>query len=78
MCNNNVTIVFLDIQFKREISDDIAKIVACQTVRQVLQGLEGAVITSIPGTSGQPPEPSDDKLGICNPSEYIMQYIYTI
>ena len=37
---------------------DISQMVASHTVQRILAGLEGAVITSIPGTSGQgaPPQ----------------------
>ena len=43
------------LQFKQEISEDIAKMVARKTVSEVLKGLEGAVITSVRGSSGLGP-----------------------
>ena len=45
---------FLAFQFRDEITNEIANLVARKTVRQVLRGLEGAVITSVHGTSGIP------------------------
>ena len=42
---------------KSEMVNEVSNAVAAKTVSQVLKGLEGAVITSVPGSSGimQPP-----------------------
>jgi next-to-BRCA1 protein 1 len=49
-------------KFKAEITNEISKLVARKTVRQVLRGLEGAVVTSVHGTSGLPVAPSTSGL----------------
>ena len=43
------------LQFKNDMANDISQMVARHSVQQILAGLEGAVITSVPGTSGLGP-----------------------
>ena len=50
----DVTRLF-SVQFKNDMAKDISQMVARHSVQQILAGLEGAVITSVPGTSGLGP-----------------------
>ena len=47
-----INVFLFHAQFKQDISEDIAKMVARKTVKEVLSGLEGAVITSVRGGAG--------------------------
>jgi hypothetical protein len=64
----HLNLMILFFQFKEDVSSDIAEKVARRTVRQILRGLDGAVIHSVQGTSGQPtpavlPDPGADGQG---------------